>query len=298
MTDEPISELRRRMIEDMTIRGFSPDTQRDYIRHVKSFTAFLGRSPNTATGEDIRRYQLHQTERGVAPPTINSSAVALRFFFRRTLDREDLARHLAQVHYPRRLPRILSPEDVGRLLESAPGPGLKYKAALSVAYGAGLRAGEVVMLRVADIESDRMLIRVEQGKGRKDRHAMLSPQLLELLRAWWLQCRSQGWLFPGRDPHLPVTTRQLGRACKMAAEVAGLGTWVSPHTLRHSFATHLLEAHTDVRVIQVLLGHAKLDTTARYTQVATNMLRTVTSPLDKLVPGSGLGKREEDDPDT
>jgi len=301
MSDKPISELRRRMIEDMTIRGFTTDTQRDYIRHVTNFTAFLGRAPNTATAEDIRRYQLHQTESGVAPPTINSSAVALRFLFQRTLDREDLARHLAQVHYPRKLPRILSPEDVGRLLEAAPGPGLKYKAALSVAYGAGLRAGEVVMLRVSDIESDRMLIRVEQGKGRKDRHAMLSPQLLELLRAWWLQCRSQGWLFQGRDPHLPLTPRQLGRACKMAAEVAGLGTWVSPHTLRHSFATHLLEAHTDVRVIQVLLGHAKLDTTARYTQVATNMLRTVTSPLDKLVPNerktgkSKTDNREDDE---
>jgi site-specific recombinase XerD len=136
--------------------------------------------------------------------------------------------------------------------------------------------------RSPDIDSKRMLIRVEQGKGRKDRHAMLSPQLLEVLRAWWQQCRSKGWLFPGRDPFLPVTTRQLNRACHIAADVAGLGTWISPHTLRHSFATHLLESHTDVRVIQVLLGHAKLDTTARYAQVATNTLRMVTSPLDRL----------------
>ena len=146
------------------------------------------------------------------------------------------------------------------------------------------RAGEVVMLRVSDIDSKRMLIRVEQGKGSKDRHAMLSPQLLELLRAWWLQCRSQGWLFPSRDPLLPITARQLNRVCHMAAEAAGLGTWVSPHTLRHSFATHLLESSIDVRVIQVLLGHAKLDTTARYTHVATNVLRAVTSPLDRLLP--------------
>jgi len=158
------------------------------------------------------------------------------------------------VHYPRRLPRVLSSEEVARLLEAAPGPGLKYKAALSVAYGAGLRACEVVSLKVCDIDSKRLLIRVEQGKGRKDRHAMLSPQLLEVLRAWWRQCRSQGWLFPGRDPFLPMTTRQFNRACPMAADVAGLGAWVSPHTLRHSFATHLLESHTDVRVIQVLLG--------------------------------------------
>ena len=274
------------MIEDMTIRGFSEKTKADYIRHVVNFTAFLGRCPNTAMREDIRRYQLHQTEAGVAPPTINSSAVALRFFFKRTLDREDLARHLAQVHYPRKLPRILSSDDIGRLLEAAPGPGLKYKAALSVAYGAGLRGGEVVMLRVSDIESKRMLIRVEQGKGRKDRYAMLSPQLLELLRAWWLQCRSKGWLFPGQDPHLPLTPRQLNRACKTAAEAAGLGNWVSPHTLRHSFATHLLESHIDVRVIQVLLGHAKLDTTARYTQVATNVIREVMSPLDRINKGT------------
>jgi integrase len=177
---------------------------------------------------------------------------------------------------------VLSPEEVGRLIEAAPGPGLKYNAALSVAYGAGLRASEVVALKVADIDSKRLLIRVEQGKGRKDRHAMLSPQLLAVLRVWWRQCRSQGWLFPGRDPFLPMTTRQLNRACHMAADVAGLGSWISPHTLRHSFATHLLESHTDVRVIQVLLGHAKLDTTARYAQVATNLLRTVTSPLDRL----------------
>jgi site-specific recombinase XerD len=202
--------------------------------------------------------------------------------FQVTLGRPDLAHQLTRINYPRKLPRILSPEDVARLLEAAPGPGLKYKAALSAAYGAGLRAAEVVMLRVSDIDSKRMLIRVEQGKGGKDRYAMLSPQLLEVLRAWWRQCRSKGWLFPGRDPILPTATRQLNRACHMAADAAGLGNWISPHTLRHSFATHLLESHTDVRVIQVLLGHAKLDTTARYAQVATNTLHTVTSPLDRL----------------
>jgi integrase len=213
---------------------------------------------------------------------MNSSVAALRFFFKIALGRADLATQLARIHYPRRLPRVLSPEDVGRLLEAAPGPGLKYKAALSVAYGAGLRASEVVALTVSDIDSKRMLIRVEQGKGRKDRHAMLSPRLLEVLRAWWRQSRSQGWLFPGRDPFLPITARQLNRACHMAAEVAGLGTWVSPHTLRHSFATHLLEARYEARVIQVLLGHSKLETTSHYAQVATNLLRTVTSPLDNL----------------
>src|SRR5262245_61201705 len=254
MSQKPISELRRRMLEDMVVRRLGEKTKSNYIHHVENFTAFLGRSPDTATAEDVRRFQVHLTEiGGVGPSSINQAATALRFFFGTTLDRPELARHLARVFYPRPLPRVLSAEEVGRLLEAAPGPGLKYKAALSIAYGAGLRAGEIVMLRVSDIDSKRMLIRVEQGKGRKDRHAMLSPQLLALLRAWWLQCRSKGWLFPGRDPVLPITTRQLNRVCHMAAEAAGLSTWVSPHTLRHSFATHLLESNTDVRVIQVLL---------------------------------------------
>jgi len=282
MSEKPISPLRRRMIEDMSVRKFGAKTQQDYIRHIEAFAKFLGCSPDTATAEDLRRYQVHQTETGVQPPTMNSSTVALRFLLTVTLGRANLAAQLTRVHYPRKLPRVLSAEEVGRLIEAAPGPGLKYKAALSVAYGAGLRASEVVSLKISDIDSNRMLIRVEQGKGRKDRHAMLSPQLLDVLRAWWQQCRSHGWLFPGRDPFLPITTRQLNRACHMAADVAGLGLWVTPHTLRHSFATHLLESHTDVRVIQVLLGHAKLDTTARYAQVATNLLRTVTSPLDRL----------------
>jgi integrase/recombinase XerD len=284
MRQKPISELRRRMLEDMAVRKFSEATCRNYIRHIAEFAKFLGRSPDTATANDVRHFQVHMSESGARPPKLNSATSALRFFFGTTLDRPELARYLARVHYPRPLPRVLSAEEVGRLLEAAPGPGLKYKAALSIAYGAGLRAGEVVILRVSDIDSKRMLIRVEQGKGRKDRHAMLSPQLLTLLRAWWLQCRSQGWLFPGRDPVLPITTRQFNRVCHMAAEAAGLGTWVSPHTLRHSFATHLLESNTDVRVIQVLLGHSKLETTARYTHVATNVLRAVTSPLDRLIP--------------
>lgn len=280
--EQPTSDLRRRMVTDMTNRSFGAKTQHDYIRHVEALAQFLGRSPDTVTGDDLRQFQADQIARGAQPAKMNTQVSALRFFLTITCGRPDLSHQLARTHYPRKLPRVLSPEDVGRLLEAAPGPGLKYKAALSVAYGAGLRGGEVVMLRVSDIDSKRMLIRVEMGKGRKDRHAMLSPQLLELLRAWWLQCRSPGWLFPGRDPLLPVTTRQLNRACKMAAEAAALEPWITPHTLRHSFATHLLENHTDVRVIQVLLGHAKLDTTARYAHVATSTLRTVTSPLDRL----------------
>ena len=279
----PISDLRRRMLQDMTNRSFGDKTQRDYIRHIESFAKFVGRAPDTATGDDVRRFQSEQIADGAQPPKMNTQASALRFFFTVTLGRVDLAHQLARTHYPRKLPRILTPDEVGRLLEAAPGPGLKYKAALGIAYGAGLRGGEVVMLRVSDIDSKRMLIRVEMGKGRKDRHAMLSPQLLDLLRAWWRQCRSQSWLFPGQDQIQPLTARQLNRVCHMAADAAGLGSWVTPHTLRHSFATHLLESDIDVRVIQVLLGHAKLDTTARYTHVAVNTLRSVMSPLDRLV---------------
>jgi integrase/recombinase XerD len=283
MSDKPISDLRRRMLQDMTNRNFGTKTRHDYIRHIESFAKFLGRAPDTATGDDIRRFQAEQIAQGAQPSKMNTQASALRFFLGITCGRVELAHQVARTHYPRKLPRVLSPQDVARLLAAAPGPGLKYKAALSVAYGAGLRGGEVAMLRVGDIDSRRMLIRVEMGKGRRDRHAMLSPVLLELLRAWWRQCGSQGWLFPGRDPLLPITVRQLNRACHLAADAAGLGCWVSPHTLRHSFATHLLESSIDVRVIQVLLGHAKLDTTARYTQVATNLLRSVESPLDSLL---------------
>lgn len=283
VSEKPISDLRRRMLQDMTNRNFGTKTQHDYIRHIETFTRFLGRTPDTATGDDIRRFQSAQLAAGAQPPKMNTQASALRFFLAITCGRVDLAHQIARTHYPRKLPRILSADDVGRLLDCAPGPGLKYKAALSVAYGAGLRGGEVVMLRVADIDSQRMMIRVEMGKGGRDRHAMLSPQLLDVLRAWWLQCRSPGWLFPGRDPLLPMTVRQLNRACHAAADAAKLPVWVSPHTLRHCFATHLLESSIDVRVIQVLLGHAKLDTTARYTQVAMNLLRTVESPLDRLL---------------
>jgi len=282
MTDKPISPLRQRMINDMTVRNFVPDTQREYIRAVKNFTIFLERSPHTATAEDLRAFQLHMTETGVRPPTINATVTALRFFFKVTVDRPETTRHLVFVYEPRKLPRILPPDDVLRLLEAAPTP--KYKAALSVAYGAGLRAMEVVALKITDIDSQRMLIRIEQGKGRRDRFAMLSPRLLELLRDWYRIARPRMFFFPGQDKIGPMTPRQLNRICHLAADLAGLPKWVAPHTLRHSFATHLLEQNIDVRVIQVLLGHAKLDTTARYTQVATNIIREVMSPLDRLTP--------------
>jgi integrase/recombinase XerD len=282
MTDQAVSPLRRRMIEDMTIRKLGAKTQHDYVQRVKDFAVFLGRSPASAGKEDVRRYQLHLSSSGARTPKINATVSALRFFFDVTLDRADLGKQMTFVHEPRKLPVVLSAEEVRRMLEAA--PGLKYKAALSVAYGAGLRVSEVVSLKVCDIDSGRMLMRVEQGKGRKDRNAMLSPVLLELLREWWKVCRSRGWLFPGgRGPVHPMTTRQLTRACHTAAQAAEIKKRVTPHTLRHSFATHLLEQGIDVRVIQVLLGHAKLDTTALYTCVATKTIREVVSPLDHLV---------------
>jgi site-specific recombinase XerD len=219
--------------------------------------------------------------------TINSAVSALRFLCTVTLRRQDLARALVAVRRSTTVPEVLSVEEAARLLAAA--PGLKYKAALSVAYGAGLRVSEVAHLKVDDIDSKRMLIRVEQGKGRKDRNAMLSPQLLELLRLWWREARRRsvmlphGWLFPGRSYTDPISTRQLNRAVHEAAEAAGIRKRVHPHTLRHSFATHLLEQDVDIRVIQVLLGHSKIDTTALYTKVATRTIRAVTSPLDRLM---------------
>ena len=255
----PVSPLRARMIEDMTVRGFNEETRSDYIRHVRAFAAFIGRSPDTATAEDLRLFQLHQTQSGMQPPSINSAVSALRFFFTVTLDRPDLARRLTVVPYPRRIPAVLSVEEVTLLLRAATAP--KYKAAFAsaTAYGAGLRVSEVVALKVGDIDSERMLLRVERGKGRKDRHAMLSPQLLELLRDWWREGRRRslllpgGWLFPGRNPVEPLSARQLCRAVRAAAQAAGIKKRVSPHTLRHSFATHLLEQDADIRVIQTLL---------------------------------------------
>jgi len=280
MTDVAISPLRRRMIEDMTIRKLAPKTQQGYIRTVKAFAAFLGRAPDTASFEDVRRFQLHLAASGAHIPILNHTVAALRFFFRITLRRHDITEHTAFIHEPRKLPVVLSPEEVSRLLDAA--PGLKYKAALSVAYGAGLRVSEVVSLKVGDIDSKRMVIRVEQGKGRKDRYVMLSPHLLDLLRAWWKAARPQGWLFPGQNRVNPLTARQLNRACHAAARMAEINKRVSLHTLRHSFATHLLEQNIDIRVIQVLLGHAKLDTTALYTRVATKTIREIMSPLDHI----------------
>src|ERR1700688_2596530 len=273
MSDKPISPLRQRMIDDMTARRFSEKVQKAYVRHVRTFAAFLRRSPDTATSEDLRRFQLHMAQQQISAGSINAAIAALRFFFTVTLERPNLVRHLTTVNKPRKAPVVLSQEEVARLLEAA--PGLKVKAALGVAYGAGLRVSEVVALKVSDIDSQRMMLRVEQGKGQRDRYATLSPRLLEVLRDWYRLARPRGCLFPGQTPVTPLSTRQLTCACHAAADMAGIGKRVSPHTLRHSFATHLLEQNIDIRVIQVLLGHAKLDTTALYTRVATNTIREV-----------------------
>jgi site-specific recombinase XerD len=274
------------MIDDMTLRKLSPKTRLAYIRAIKNFTRFLDRSPDTATAEDLRRFQLHLVSNGTSSTTINATITGLKFFFEVTLARNDALAKMSHVYEPQKLPVVLSVEEVARLLQAS--TNLKHRAALSVAYGAGLRASEVVHLKVSDIEAERRVIRVEQGKGKKDRYAMLSPSLLELLRTWWRVGRSQrkmlpgGWLFPGLNPVNPLSTRQLNRACKLAAEAAELDKRVSMHTLRHSFATHLLEQKVDIRVIQVLLGHKKLENTARYSHVATRTLREVKSPLEYL----------------
>ena len=285
-SNKTISPLRQRMIEDMTMRQLAPSTQRGYLRAVERFTRFFGSSPDTAEAEDLRRFQLHMANEGVSGTTINQTLTGLRFFYRTTVSRPDVLTKVSSVHQPEKLPLILSMEEITRLLEAT--ENLKYKAALSVSYGAGLRACEVVHLTTQDIDSERMLIRVEQGKGSKDRHAMLSQNLLELLRAWWREGRTKrqllpsGWLFPGRNPVNPMSTRQLNRAFHTARKAAGIDKPVNLHSLRHSFATHLLEQREDIRVIQVLLGHKKLTTTARYSQVATRTLSEVKSPLDYL----------------
>ena len=287
-TSKPVSPLRQRMLEDMTLRKLAPQTQSHYLRAVINFTRFLGRSPDTATPEDLRRYQLHLVETGITSSSLNAAITALRFFFTVTLDRADTMAKMSPMREPRKLPVVLSREEVARLIEAAGTP--KYQAVLSLAYGAGLRASEVVNLKVGDIDSTRMTLRIEQGKGRKDRYAMLSPMLLERLRAWWRVAHARGklldggWLFPGQNPVNPMSTRQFNRICHLAAEAAGIDKRVSPHTLRHSYATHLLEQKVDIRIIQVLLGHKRLETTALYTQVATEVLREIDSPLEALTP--------------
>ena len=283
---QAISPLRQRMLDDMRMRKLSPKTQAGYIRSVRQFAAHLKRSPDTATADDLRLYQLYMIDHGTSAVSINNALSGLRFLFEHTLDHPELMRKMQPVPVPHKLPVVLSRDEVARLLAAV--GNLKHQTALSVAYGAGLRVSEVCALKVSDVDSQRMALRIEQGKGSKDRYAMLSPVLLEQLRIWWRYAHAQGkmreggWLFPGLDPIDPLSARQLNRAIHAAADEAHIDKRVSMHTLRHSFATHLLEQKVDIRVIQVLLGNRKLDTTARYVQVATDLLREVISPLEVL----------------
>ena len=289
MSTETISPLRQRMIEDMKARQLGPHTQRSHIHSCKRFAAFLQRSPDTATPEEVRRFQLHLSETGMSICNRNRIMTGLRFLLRVTLRRLDLASEVYHIREPQKIPLVMSQDETRRLLAVA--SSLKVRVLLSLGYGCGLRAGEVIRLKVRHIDSAQKIIRVEQSKGRKDRHVMLSPETLDLLRQWWKARPSrhdaqtplqERWLFPGRTAGKPMTTRQLSRLFHEAADAAGIKKSVTLHALRHSFATHLLERGTDIRVIQALLGHDKLDTTARYTRVATGMIANIESPLDLL----------------
>jgi len=275
-----ISPLRRRMIEDMTVRNLSPATQRSYLHAVTKFSRHFGLSPDLLGIEDVRAFQVFLVSQGISWPALNQTVCALRFFYGVTLDRAEIPERIAYARTPRKLPAILSADEVVRFLEAV--PSLKTRTALTAAYGAGLRASEAVSLKVADIDSDRMLIQVRHGKGARDRTVMLSPQLLTILRTYWRLARPREWLFPGRDEIKPLDVQVLHAACRSATRAAGLSKRVSVHTLRHSFATHLLESGVDIRIIQVLLGHKSLSTTARYTQVATTTIAKTQSPLERL----------------
>ena len=287
--DTPATALRRRMIEDMTARNLHPHTQRGHLSGCARFAAFLGRSPDTATADDIRRFQLFLVETGASICNRNRVMTGVRFLFRVTLRRHDLAAEIFHLKEPQKIPLVMSQDEVRRFLAMA--ANVKVRAMLSLAYGCGLRTGEVVRLRVGDIDSAQNIIRIVQSKGRKDRNVMLPANILGLLRRWWRErpTRHDGdaptaerWLFPGCKPGRPLTTRQFIRLFHATAAAAGIRKPVTPHALRHSFATHLLERGVDIRVIQALLGHDKLETTARYARVATGMISAVDSPLDDL----------------
>ena len=275
-----MSPLRRRMIDDMMVRNLSPTTQQSYIYAVAKFSRHFNRSPDRLGVEDVRAYQLHLIAQKRSWSHINQVACSLRFFYGVTLGQSEAFERIVTAREPQKLPVVLSADEIVRFLEAV--PGLRNRAALTAAYGAGLRVGEVARLQVNAIDSTRMLIRVEHGKGGKDRYVMLSAQLLQILRAYWRLARPGRWLFPGREAGEPVSVAALQDACRTATRRAELSKPVTVHVLRHSFATHLLESGTDIRIIQVLLGHVHLSTTARYAQVAANLIAGTTSPLDRL----------------
>jgi len=290
--------LRQRMIEDMAARKLGRHSQRSHLSSCKRFAAFLDRSPETATADDIRRFQLFLIESGASICNRNRIMTGVRFLFRVTLRRHDLAAEIYHLKEPQKVPVVMSQDEIKRLLAMA--ANIKLRAMLSLAYGCGLRAGEVVRLKVGDIDNAQNIIRIVQAKGRKDRNVMLPADTLGLLRRWWKNrprhqdrdvARPERWLFPGRNPGRPLSTRQFARLFQETVKKAGITKPVSLHCLRHSFATHLLERGVDIRVIQALLGHDKLETTARYTRVATGMISAVDSPLDDL--GKGRRKRRK-----
>ena len=292
--DTPATALRRRMTEDMTARNLGPHSQRNYLNSCARLAAFLGRSPDTATADDIRRFQLFLIETGASIVGRNRIMTGVKFLLRVTLRRHDLAAEVYHLREPQKIPLVISQEEIRRLLAMA--ANIKVRTMLSLAYGCGLRAGEVVRLKVGDIDSAQNIIRIVQAKGRKDRNVMLPADILGLLRQWWREhptrqdagvAKDRRWLFPGYKPGRPLTTRQFARLFHVAVAAAGITKPVTLHSLRHSFATHLLERGVDIRVIQALLGHHKLETTARYTRVATGMISAVESPLDDL----GAGRR-------
>jgi integrase/recombinase XerD len=309
MTTVAITPLRQRMIEDMNARKLNPHTQRSHISSCKRFAAWLKRSPDTATPDEVRRFQLHLIESGASICNRNRIMTGVRFLFRVTLRRHDLAAEVWHLKEPEKLALVMSADEIKRLLAVA--SSLKTRVLLSLGYGCGLRAGEIVRLKVKHIDRAQGIIRIEQGKGGKDRNVMLSDEMLGLLRQWWKARRGydthllpvqERFLFPGRKPGTPMTTRQLSRLFQETAEAAGIKKGVSLHTLRHSFATHLLEDNTHIRTLQALLGHAKLETTARYAHVATGMIAKVESPLDRLSrperkrPKKARKRRQEDQP--
>ena len=275
-----ISPLRQRMIDDMTIRNMSPNTKNIYISAVARFSAYHRRSPDQLGLEDIRDYHLHLVSRNLKPTTINPIMGALRFFYGKTLGQKDIVDEIPYARRADSLPAVLSREEVERFLKTV--RNLKMRTAFITIYAAGLRVSELVALTGRDIDSTRMVIAVRHGKGGKDRYVMLSEQLLGILRDYWKRTKPTHWLFPGPDPLQPITTRSLQRVFHDAAEAAGLDKNVTVHTLRHSFATHLLEQKVDIRIIQGLLGHRNINSTTRYTRVAVDTIRQIQSPLEQL----------------
>ena len=275
-----LSPLRRRMIEDMTIRNMSPATQRSYISAVSKFSRYFGRSPDKLTLDDVHAFQVHLVSTGISWPGLNQIVCALRFFYGVTLGEAAVPERIPYAREPRKLPIVLSADEVVRFLEAV--SSLKSRAALTTAYAAGLRASEVAGLRVEDVDSDRGVILVRHGKGAKDRNVMLSPQLLGILRTYWRLARPKTFLFPGRDDAHSIDPTVLHAACRSAVKAAGLTKRVTLHTLRHSFATHLLENGYDIRTVQELLGHSDVRTTQIYTHVLNRGAHAIRSPIDTL----------------